>query len=336
MDTRPTWELVLDSASRLTRSGTVPFSLAELVTEVQQLDPWRERPSIQPVVQGMTINATGGPPSPCGKPLERVRHGYYRLGDEQPDVRAAAHTERPRHTTTPRRRSTSRPGRREHVLARVHGLIASFDDAATLYDGDPPFVRRGQLEFHMRTIERRREVGTAAAAVADKRFCELLYETLRAWGVGRRASRLVDLTEFRQRLEAHGEEFEALDGFALEDPSLALEAVADRVDDLICELGIVHNQAVIVAGTKALHHLLPSLVPPMDRAWTGAFFGWNVVDPQNRHSAIFREAFSALAIVAVACRPSRLVADGWRTSSTKILDNALIGYCKQHGIGGGS
>jgi hypothetical protein len=27
----------------------------------------------------------------------------------------------------------------------------------------------------------------------------------------------------------------------------------------------------VVGGTKTLHHLLPDLVPPMDRRWTGAF-----------------------------------------------------------------
>jgi hypothetical protein len=40
-----------------------------------------------------------------------------------------------------------------------------------------------------------------------------------------------------------------------------------------------------VPGTKALHHLLPDLVPPMDRAWTGAFFHWSTTAPQNAEAA---------------------------------------------------
>jgi hypothetical protein len=49
---------------------------------------------------------------------------------------------------------------------------------------------------------------------------------------------------------------------------------------------------------------------------------------------IFRRALASLYGVAVAARPSRLVGAGWRTSLTKILDNAVIGYCQLHGIGG--
>ena len=107
-----------------------------------------------------------------------------------------------------------------------------------------------------------------------------------------------------------------------------------RVDRLVSVLNVVDNKARIFAGTKTLHHLLPDLVPPMDRAWTGAFFGWSVLDPQNNQSAILAEAFTAFAEVARATQPSRLVGPGGRTSATKVLDNALIGYCKVQSIGG--
>jgi hypothetical protein len=47
------------------------------------------------------------------------------------------------------------------------------------------------------------------------------------------------------------------------------------------------KRALIVPGTKALHHVLPDLVPPMDRAWTGAFFLWSAAAPQNAQAATF-------------------------------------------------
>jgi hypothetical protein len=89
-----------------------------------------------------------------------------------------------------------------------------------------------------------------------------------------------------------------------------------------------------VAGTKTLHHLLPDLVPPMDRAWTGTFFGWSSGDPQTNQTKIFVRAFAGFAEIARATRPSRLVGDGWRSCSTKVLDNAVIGYCQSIGLGG--
>jgi len=52
------------------------------------------------------------------------------------------------------------------------------------------------------------------------------------------------------------------------------------------------------------------------------------LDPQNSHERIFVEAFKDFSVVARATQPSRLVDEGWNTSSSKILDNALIGYCQ--------
>jgi hypothetical protein len=131
-------------------------------------------------------------------------------------------------------------------------------------------------------------------------------------------------------------EISVTSGFHLriEDESLDVAASVQAIDRLLREMTIVDNRARIVAGTKTLHHLLPDLVPPMDRAWTGAFFGWTVLDPQNHQSEILLEAFGALAGVASAVKPSRLVGEGWRTSGSKLLDNALVGFCKSKGIGG--
>ena len=56
--------------------------------------------------------------------------------------------------------------------------------------------------------------------------------------------------------------------------------VGDAVYRLIAALEVVTNKARIVAGIKTLHHLLPDLVPPMDRQWTGLFFGWSQVAPE--------------------------------------------------------
>ena len=213
-------------------------------------------------------------------------------------------------------------------------MITNFDQYVETYDQLVPFRRVGQYELHRATIERRLQLGSVRAAIEDDQFLDLLRSTLEAWGIGRRASRLRSAHQIRSALGNHASELVSLESFQIEDAALHAEAVALRVDWLITELGVVDNRARIVAGTKTLHHLLPELVPPMDRAWTGAFFGWTVLDPQNHQTAIFTEAYLASTQIAKASRPSRMVGPGWRTSSSKIIDNAIIGYCKVHGIGG--
>lgn len=88
---KPAWVLILDAAREL-GSGGAEFSRAAIVEAVQRRDPTRRPESLGPVLQGMTRNATGGPPSPCGTPLVRVGHGWYRLAENPP---ATAHIPQP-------------------------------------------------------------------------------------------------------------------------------------------------------------------------------------------------------------------------------------------------
>jgi hypothetical protein len=319
-DPRPTWQLVLEVARRLNAERN-SFRLAHIVDGVQRMDASRARTSIQPIVQGMTSNAGRGPQQPCGKVLLRTDHGWYRL---LPDgfVDAPATTRAPRRRA-PRRDPSELPIAID-VGQRERDVIADFDELVAEYDRTVPFQRSGQYERHRATIDRRLELGSAQAAIDDERFTALLHETLQLWGIGRRASRLTPLDLFRVQLAAVADDVARLESLGISSDELDSGSVTTSLDRLIRELGVVDNQSLIVAGTKTLHHLLPDLMPPMDRRWTGAFFGWWPVDPQARQTAIFTQAYQAFVEIARATNPTRLVGAGWRTSTTKVLDNALV------------
>ena len=147
----------------------------------------------------------------------------------------------------------------------VDALIADFDQFVEAYDRLVPFTRSGQYEFHRRTIDRRLAVGSVEAAIHDGQFTLLLYETLQRWGIGRRASRLVPLTEFRRTLVNHATQLRELELVTLELMTEGVQSISTSVAFLVSNLAVVENRARIVAGTKTLHHVLPNLVPPMDR-----------------------------------------------------------------------
>jgi hypothetical protein len=119
------------------------------------------------------------------------------------------------------------------------------------------------------TIRLRRDLGSTIAAVRDDRFLHSLYQTLNAWGIGRRASRLLPEAEFVAAVRAKEAEIAALEKASLEDPNLDVEAVCRRAWKLVDELGIIQNNARIVPGTKALHHILPDLLSPILRVRSG-------------------------------------------------------------------
>jgi hypothetical protein len=142
-----------------------------------------------------------------------VDHGWYRLDEMEPATRANV-AERPsgrtvgsRDPTYRTRAGSGRPAAfRVDIDARVSRLIGNFDSYLEHYAATVPFVRAGQLELHQQTIRRRRELGSAWAAVLDARFTALPYQTLQAWGIGRRLSVLTPLGEFRPALGRHAEQ----------------------------------------------------------------------------------------------------------------------------------
>ncbi|MDA8045972.1 MAG: hypothetical protein M0Z30_12165 [Actinomycetota bacterium] len=127
------------------------------------------------------------------------------------------------------------------------------------------------------------------------------------------------------------EPFEAL---RIDDPDLPAD-LSEQLWHVIRSLGVVENEAKLVAGTKTLHHLLPGLVVPMDRAWTGFRF-FDLQDSEWQQDAnqrrIFPWMYGHFMHIAQQVQPEQYgTGERWRTSRSKILDNALIGFCMRGG-----
>lgn len=151
------------------------------------------------------------------------------------------------------------------VRQRLRTLAAEFPHYLQVFDERVPFGKLGQREYHSETIRVRRDLGSAATAIDDERFVQLLWETLLAWRIGSRASRLVPYPDFCRAMRAKKDEISALEGLCIDDPCLDVDDVIARLWYLIKTLDIVNNDTKLVACSKALHHVLPDLVVP----WTG-------------------------------------------------------------------
>jgi hypothetical protein len=213
-------------------------------------------------------------------------------------------------------------------------LIQKFPQWVSYFETNGPFRRSDQLRQHRETIDRRLELGSAAAAVTDEQFQRALYKTLRAWGIGARGSRLKPFDAFVATLSRLKEPVAQLETAIIDDQRLDVSATIDTLWTLQSQLEIVENAATLVPVTKALHHMLPELVVPMDREYTQMFFGWHNPQFQYGQRTCFAEAFGAFVKIARAANPSQYVNRGWNSSRTKVLDNALVGlvqWVKDHG-----
>ena len=221
----------------------------------------------------------------------------------------------------------------EKHTGAIKVLVEKFPLWLSYFESNGPFRRSNQLQYHRETVDRRLELGSASAAVTDEQFQRALYKTLRAWGIGARGSRLKPFDAFVLSLGRLKEAVAQLETATIDDQRLDITATIDKLWALQSQLPIVENAATLVPVTKALHHVLPELVVPMDREYTQTFFGWHNPQFQYGQRNCFAEAFRAFVQIARLVNPSQYVNRGWNSSRTKVLDNGLVGllqWVKDH------
>ena len=188
------------------------------------------------------------------------------------------------------------------------------------------------------TSTRRRSKDAAAfesvsQAAADVRFCELLYATLGTWGLVRMGGAAMrSFSSFREALEGEAPSLNRFAKWQIGDLSDAdLQTASDELCRGIGRLQLTEAHAKLVANTKALHHLLPELVPPMDREHVGWFFRWNPTRLQE-YEQPFIDIFPRYRDIAKCVDIQDYLSAGgpWRTSITKVIDNAIVGYSLTH------
>lgn len=105
--------------------------------------------------------------------------------------------------------------------------------------------------------------------------------------------------------------------------------VATAAWDVIAALRVSTSGTQIVAGSKWLHHLLPDLIPPIDRQYTFSFFtGQKSVAYGDRQA--FLTWLPTFADIGREC--AKEVHEAIRrggfmaTGEAKVIDNAIMGF----------
>jgi hypothetical protein len=161
---------------------------------------------------------------------------------------------------------------------------------------------------------------------------EYVYAVLPAWGMHRMGSQRAKVGDYaaivaalRDRM-AELEQLWPLDITNL-DPDEARDAAA-LIWAVISNAKVSTSQTQLVAGSKFLHHLLPDLVPPIDRQYTFSFFVGQKMVPDDK--AAFLDWFPKLADIGGRCREpidEAIKRGGFMaTGKAKIIDNAIMGF----------
>ena len=185
------------------------------------------------------------------------------------------------------------------------------------------------------------------------RHIEMIYATLASWGMHKMGdpdvtkAKMVDFPEFKQSIITHRDQFEKLSPMRMN--LCSKEQYAGYLDDLkqiYYKLKVSISEATIVAHSKTLAHILPHLIPPIDRQYTIRFFTqekknfftksgkYRLVNlPQgiDAQFADFKKYCRKMKMLFDRCdhRLFTIDKETFNTSYPKIIDNLIMAFVKE-------
>jgi hypothetical protein len=239
-------------------------------------------------------------------------------------------------------RQQARPRRpiAERRAERVEKLIANFAACVAAFEISEAFPGPS-LYFHLRAIERRRQHETVGSLLKDIQFLEYAYAVLPSWGMHRMGPQAAKVGDFTAIVTGLRQQAPALqDLWPLRITALTPETARQAAEiawSVIAAVKVSTSRTQIVAGSKMLHHILPDLIPPIDRQYTFRFFtGQKMVASDY---AAFLNWFPQFATIGTRCQGSirdAICRGGFMaTGEAKVIDNAIMGFMQQHQLSAG-
>lgn len=193
--------------------------------------------------------------------------------------------------------------------------------------------RGPSLYFHRRALE-----------MADEdygRSLEYIYAVLVSWGMHTMGANGPKMREF-EVFRAGMEKIESDVRLARQiQPSAMTEADWGLLERIFKGVDVMETGARLVGNSKVMAHLLPNIIPPIDRSYTLTYLHGHMTLPSSLDGE-WRKMRRILAgfFIPVAMNPGfraraeAWVADQkaypWDTSVMKVIDNLVIGAVKYH------
>jgi len=214
---------------------------------------------------------------------------------------------------------------------RYERLIEEFDTLVNKFNKNKKFTGPS-VYFHKKTISSIRN-GPYKKLITDDSFLELIYATLTAWGMhrmGSRGAKMLDFESFKSSIIGIKPYLLKLNGFnmtSINDNSMT--EIKESLKEAFEALRVMDSESKLVGNSKVLHHLLPDLVPPIDRQHTVDFFYgkrmFNISDETRMFLDIF-EKFCSIAKRLNLHKDSYIDRGDFCTSVPKLIDNAIVGF----------
>ena len=195
--------------------------------------------------------------------------------------------------------------------------------------GRKPDFPNSSFYFHNSAIDMIRKAHNYRNLLADKSFLESVYAVLSSWGMDRLdgSARLVEFDIFAKSVLDNAVSLKELADYKLNRLNgNDREIVKDRLSFLFDRLKIMKGKK-LVGVSKALHHFLPDLVPPIDGTYTLTFFYENYYYTEDNQKEKFLSIFNESCNISKSLSLTKKdLKRKWDTSIPKLIDNAIIGF----------
>ncbi len=213
---------------------------------------------------------------------------------------------------------------RNHLLNSLDEAHAKYYQAALF--GGP------SLHFHLKGLE-------AGRAQNFDAFAEYAYAVLASWGMHRMGpggSKMCEFDKFESSLRSV---WPAALELQKKTPSNLDEGDWKSLKSVFCGICCMASRTLLVGNSKVMAHLLPNLIPPVDRQYTLKFlYGSGQITNDDelewkKLEAILKGFFYPIARSSLfQSKAEEWLAHGdqfqWDTSPLKIVDNLVIGLSK--------
>jgi hypothetical protein len=192
--------------------------------------------------------------------------------------------------------------------------------------------RGPSLYFHQRALATRDSPGSL-------QHLEYVYATLASWGMhrmGKGGSKMQRFDLFRASIEPLADRIRKAQNFT---PGTMDETCWDLLKEIFVRLKVMASGTSLVGNSKVMHHMMPNIVPPIDREYTLRILrgNTNIANDLGKEWGTMRSMIEGF-FIPLACEQSfaakatKWMADErawpWDTSPMKVIDNLLIGSRK--------
>jgi len=178
---------------------------------------------------------------------------------------------------------------------------------------------------------------------------ELIYATLSSWGMhrmGETKTKMVDFKIFKEAVLKHQKILLELKELKIENISISdLPNVISTLNDICFSLKSSASKSYLVGNSKTLAHILPNIIPPIDRQYTIRFFATEpttFLDTKGKFKQVpnlkdipeEKEYFNHIMnktydfINHIKSNPEIKIEQPFNTSLPKIFDNLIVTYIR--------